>query len=83
MDTSAPPVTQRLGTGHGGIERSWIHHTNFERRDSQPDEIIVIHYDSEKNLIALGVIAGEQPRQPAAFPQSGAYSYTPDPPGWR
>ena len=76
-------ATARLGTGHGGIESSWITHTEFERRRSQPDEVIVIRYDSYRNLVAQGVIAANarQARRPAPFPQSPGY--TPDPPDYR
>jgi len=80
---TAPPVTARLGTGHGGLEESWITHTDFERRRSQPDEVITIRYDSYQNLVALGVITRDarQARRPTPFPQSPGY--TPDPPSYR
>lgn len=83
---AAPPAPARLGTGHGARETSWVTHTQFERRDTQPDEVITIRYDRRENLVALGVIppTPEPAGVPAAFPQSMAgHGYTPDPPAWR
>ena len=68
---------QRLGTGHGRNERSPTSHTEFERAQSTPDELIAIHYDSRDNLLAMGVIP--RPRSvPNPFPATAGF--VPDPP---
>jgi hypothetical protein len=74
----------RLGTGHGEREHAPVGHTRFERRSSQPDEVITLRYDSRDNLLALGVIPSQPPQapRPRPFPQSTP-GYTPDPPAWR
>ena len=56
--------------------------TEFERRSSQPDEIIRIRYDSFDNLVAMGVIRRSPPRDgaPEPFPDSPLARYVPDPP---
>ena len=74
--TAAP----RLGTGHGQREHDRISHTNFERRSSQPDELIRIRYDSRENLVAMGVLPPEvAPHRPQPFPGSRSPRYVPDP----
>ena len=74
--TSAP----RLGTGHGQREHDAISHTRFERRASQPDELIRIRYDSRENLVAMGILPPEaEPRRPQPFPGSRSPRYVPDP----
>jgi len=84
---AASPMHERradakLGTGHGPREVSQVAQTAFERRASEPDEVIRIRYDSRDNLIALGVLPREgAPRPPNPFPDSPAVSrYVPDPP---
>ena len=73
-----------LGTAHGQREGSYVEHTDFTRRQSSPDEIIRIRYDSQENLVAQGVI--RRPLHPSVgpnpFPQSGGEGYVPDPPGY-
>ncbi len=82
----AAPAT-RLGTAHGQRETSWVSRTQFERAQSQPDEIIQIRYDSRDNLIASGVIRVPVPRQHMPridpFPASEQATYVPDPPPLR
>ena len=74
--TAAP----RLGTGHGQREHDPISHTSFERRSSQPDELIRIRYDSRENLIAMGILPPEAaPQRPQPFPGSRSPRYVPDP----
>jgi hypothetical protein len=69
----------RLGTGHGRSETSYASYTNFERASEEPVEIIAIHYDSRRNLIAMGVIPEERAPLPVAVnPFPG--SFVPDPP---
>ena len=77
--------TAKLGTAHGPRESSVVSSTAFERQSNQPDELVLIRYDSQANLIALGVIRApqqhqqKQPPVPDAFPESRA-AYVPDPP---
>jgi hypothetical protein len=70
----------KLGTGHGERETSIVTHTEFERLQEQPNEIVRIHYDSLANLIAMGIIP--RPRTPAPTPNPfpGSQQYVPDPP---
>jgi hypothetical protein len=80
---AAPTTTPKLGTGHGEREYSYVTHTEFVRMQSQPNEVIRIHYDSLDNLIAMGVV--KRPRPPVRpadpFPISPDREYVPDPPG--
>ena len=69
----------KLGTGHGHREASPAQYVDFKRASSTPDEMIVIYYDSRKNLVAQGVLT--QPhrwhadRRPDPFPNG----FVPDP----
>lgn len=64
-----------LGTGHGRSERNPVRWTEFERSTPYPVETITIRYDSQANLVAMGVIAPPRhPRHPEAFP-----GFVPDP----
>jgi hypothetical protein len=89
---AAPPPTaesklaaqpDRLGTGHGQREDSWVTTTQFERASRTPDEIVSMQYDRYENLLAAGII-GRAPMalpRPRPFPGSReAYGYVPDPP---
>ena len=68
---------ERLGTGHGRREHSPVSVTDFERATSAPAEVIAIHYDSFRNLVAMGVI----PVEPVAVnPFPGTPGFVPDPP---
>lgn len=73
----------KLGTGHGEREASYVGRTEFERMQSQPNEVIHIRYDSMDNLIAMGIV--QRPRQGVhgvdPFPGSPDRGYVPDPPG--
>jgi hypothetical protein len=71
---------QKLGTGHGEREASTVTHTQFERAQSRPNEILRIRYDSWDVLVALGVIKYPPRRVPSPFPLSESASYVPDPP---
>lgn len=64
---------ESLGTGHGRSEVSHARQVEFERANANPAEFISIHYDSYRNLVAMGVIRGS-PRQPRPFP-----GFVPDP----
>jgi len=73
-------AAQRLGTGHGERETSWVSNTAFERRAARPDEVITIRYDSRANLVAMGVIPAYRPApRPTPFPESAGARYVPDP----
>lgn len=70
----------RLGTGHGEIERSKVRQVEFERESSRPNEVITIYYDSYRNLVAAGIIPKERyvrRHEPRPFPGQ----FVPDP--WR
>jgi hypothetical protein len=73
---------QKLGTGHGAREASYVQNTTFDRLSTTPNEIIKIRYDSYENLVAMGVVATHPAWQtPNPFPDSSKQSYVPDPPG--
>ena len=71
----AAKPAESLGTGHGRSEVSHARHVEFERATANPAEFITIHYDSYRNLAALGVIR-ESPSHPRPFP-----GFVPDPVG--
>lgn len=72
-----PPAPEKsLGTGHGRSETSVVRYTSFERASSTPDEVIAIHYDSYRNLVARGVIP-DAPRMARPNPFPG--QFVPDP----
>jgi hypothetical protein len=73
----------KLGTGHGEREFSHAGHTEFVRRQPEPNELIRIRYDSLENLIAMGIVAPPHFKAPTAnpFPSSREPQYVPDPPG--
>ena len=76
---------ERLGTGHGAIERSSIDYTSFGRKRSTPNEIVTIHYDRLENLIAMGIVAAPLSPlpplpPPAADPFPDTHRFVPDPP---
>ncbi len=68
-----------LGTGHGQRETSVVVNVNFEREQPEPNEVIRIRYDSQENLVAMGVIwPTPAPRRPQPFPGE-QLGYVPDP----
>ena len=77
-----PDRLDRLGTGHGRREDSWVTTTQFERASSAPDEIVSVQYDRYENLLAAGIIGSAPPiARPRPFPGSrDTYGYVPDPP---
>jgi len=77
------PLAPKLGTGHGERESSYVNRTEFSRMQSQPNEIIRIHYDSMDNLLAMGIVKRPRPAPSVVnpFPASPAEQYVPDPPG--
>ncbi len=76
------PLPQ-LGTGHGEREYSYVNQTQFTRAQAQPDEVIQIRYDSQSNLVAMGIMPRpwSGPVHPEPFPGSRGQGYVPDPPG--
>jgi hypothetical protein len=73
----------KLGTGHGAREYSYVRDTEFVRLHSEPDEVIRIRYDSQENLVAMGVLPrpGGTLMKPNPFPHSQGRRFVPDPPG--
>src|SRR6266849_5273490 len=61
----AAEADSRLGTGHGRQETSYAEYIAFERATSTPAEMVMLYYDSYRNLVARGVI-----REPVAVPPS-------------
>src|SRR5450631_1745594 len=83
MASSVPAPAPKLGTGHGEREYSYVNHTEFQRMQAQPNEVIRIRYDSLDNLFAMGIIKRPRPAAPGAnpFPASPVQQYVPDPQG--
>lgn len=80
MENQRRRESEKLGTGHGRIERSETTSVEFERATAQPEQIFTVYYDSYKNLVARGVIR-PSPRpvpSPQAFPAETGF--VPDPP---
>ena len=67
-----------LGTGHGYREHSPAQQVDFQRTSTQPDETIVIYYDSYRNLLSKGIVPREGHHvheRPNPFP----HGFVPDP----
>lgn len=78
---STAPAPQ-LGTGHGQREQSRVRNTSFERDTPYPAQQVQVRYDSERNLVARGIISRVNTPvrdEPQAFPGQ----YVPDPPLYR
>lgn len=76
----APPASAPLGTGHGRRQDSPATTTEFERASLYPSQVVTIHYDSHRNLVAQGIIPPAYGRRaPDPFPQG----FVPDPPRYR
>jgi hypothetical protein len=75
------PAAPSLGTGHGQREYSSVINVAFERERAAPDEVIRIRYDSQVNLVAMGIVPPppRKPRQVDPFPRSPQLGYVPDP----
>jgi hypothetical protein len=79
---AATAPAEKLGTGHGARETSYVQDTTFDRLSSTPNELIRIRYDSYENLVAMGVVPTRPTWQrPNPFPDSPLQKYVPDPPG--
>lgn len=72
---------QRLGTGHGEREYSYVVDTQFQRMQPYPNEVIRIRYDSLENLVAMGIVRKPRPTPRAPDPFPGSERFVPDPPG--
>ncbi len=83
MPAPASAAAERLGTGHGAREGSYVVDTEFHRMQREPNEVIRIRYDSLENLVAMGIIRKPRPapRTPEAFPGSEQRHFVPDPSG--
>jgi hypothetical protein len=81
LSLAAP--AEKLGTGHGAREASYVQNTQFDRLSSMPNEVIKIRYDSFENLVAMGVVPSRPAWRtgPNPFPDSISPKYVPDPPG--
>ena len=65
-----------LGTGHGRREHAPTRFVDFQRRTADPVETIAIYYDSDRNLVAQGVISSYSGRRD---PNPWPTSFVPDP----
>ena len=73
---AAPALSAPLGTGHGRREVNPTRYVGFDRRTPEPVEVIAIHYDSYRNLVAQGVLPQYSGRRdPNPFPTG----FVPDP----
>ncbi len=80
--SSAPAApAPALGTGHGARESSYAGSTDFRRASRVPVQQVSVRYDSERNLIARGIMA--RPRPVAGEPQPFPGQFVPDPPPYR
>jgi len=80
---AAPEPAERLGTGHGARESSYVTSTSFVRSTSRPVELVSLQYDRYENLARAGVIPqyGLVDPVPRPFPRSARNAgYVPDPP---
>lgn len=79
-ETRSPPAMEaKLGTGHGERLNARTEYTDFRRASEQASEIIAIHYDSRRNLMARGIIPMPVYSRPTPNPFPG--SFVPDPKG--
>ncbi len=79
--TVASAPSPALGTGHGARESSYSGSTDFRRASRIPVQQVSVRYDSERNLIARGIIT--RPRPVAGEPQAFPGQFVPDPPPYR
>jgi hypothetical protein len=78
---------ERLGTGHGERENSYVTRVAFERATASPEQLVRIRYDSWQHLVDAGIIPrrfapvpAPVPQGPRAFPADPDAGYVPDPP---
>lgn len=79
---AAPAPAERLGTGHGARESSYVTNTEFERSSVRPVETVALRYDRYENLARAGIVPqyGWANPSPRPFPRSPDSGYVPDPP---
>jgi hypothetical protein len=75
----APREDEKLGTEHGALERSLVNIVRFERATPYPQFVQEIAYDSQANLIRIGVIPPSRPGRPPR-PFTDGSGFVPDPP---
>ena len=73
------PEEERLGTGHGRRLDSGAVYTTFERASETPDEVIRIYYDSQRNLVARGILPQPHDRYARQQPDPFPAGFVPDP----
>lgn len=69
----------RLGTGHGQRLNSGAVYTRFERASETPDAVIRIFYDSERNLVAQGIMPKPRHHYAQRVPDPFPGGFVPDP----
>lgn len=69
----------RLGTGHGQRLDSGAVYTRFERASETPEAVIRIFYDSERNLVAQGIMPKPRHRYAQQVPDPFPAGFVPDP----
>ncbi|MEX2149609.1 MAG: hypothetical protein WD793_05315 [Steroidobacteraceae bacterium] len=69
----------RLGTGHGQRLNSGAVYTRFERASETPEAVIRIFYDSERNLIAQGIMPKPRHHYARQVPDPFPGRFVPDP----
>ena len=70
-------LPEKLGTGHGQREESYVSYTDFRRATRHPEEMLSIYYDTRENLVARGIIPGSpHVAEPRPFPGG---RFVPDP----
>jgi hypothetical protein len=69
----------RLGTGHGQRLDSGAVYTHFERASESPEAVIRIFYDSERNLVAQGIIPRPRRHYAQQVPDPFPSGFVPDP----
>lgn len=74
-----PAPAESLGTGHGAREHSWARQVAFERASTAPAQVSTLRYDSERNLVAMGVIPRPMPPRWRRSPQAFPAGFVPDP----
>lgn len=74
-----PPLAESLGTGHGAREHSSARQVAFERASTSPAQVSTLRYDSERNLVAMGVISRPVPPRWRRSPQAFPAGFVPDP----
>ncbi len=79
--SSAPSaMAQQIGTGHGQRRYDPVTQTTFERKSTQPNQVVSLFYDSYRALVARGVIPRRYRDRPGRFqPDPFPIGFVPDP----